>query len=435
VWKAWWAVAIFCIAAVLSYTDRQILSLLVDPIRVQLRISDFQVSLLQGLAFSLIYSLVGLPFGRLADTWPRRIVILLGVVVWTLSTVACGLADSFASLFVARIFVGVGEAALAPAAMSMIADLFPPQRRGTAIGIFLMGMVVGGGVALGIGGGLVATAQSGFLAGAPLLGELAPWRVALVLLGLPGVLVCLLLLTVAEPVRRSPSGGLVDSRLSLRETLRVFVRLRATVLPLLGAMAMMSAGDFSLLNWTPTVLSRVFHLGPSAIGSLLGGAVIATGLAGTVAGGFVSDQLAKSGGLRTRAMAAAAAAMALPGALVAVAPTSGWVLAAFCLWSTLSSATAAIGITTMQEAVPNAVRGVSVASISFGNMLVGLGLGTMATALLTDALFHDPLAVAKSIGLVMTIAGALAIALYLASARELGRTAAAWSGAEVRHRG
>lgn len=421
-WRAWWAVAIFCGAGVLSFTDRQILSLLVDPIRSDLQISDVQISLLQGLAFSLVYCIAGLPLGRLADTLPRRAVIIAGVVVWTLATVCCGLARSFLELFVARLFVGVGEAALAPAAMSIIADLFPAHRRGTAIGLFLMGMVAGQGVALTIGGALLATAESGLLAHAPLLGDVAPWRVVLLLLGPPGVLLALLLLTVPEPARRSQAGEESSGSLSLRETLMAFVQRRRIVLPLLGAMALMSAGDFSLLNWTPTVLSRVFHLGPGAIASLFGVAVILTGLIGTLAGGLVSDRLARSKGLPARArVAAAGALLALPGALVWAAPGPGWVVAAFCIWNTFSSATATIGITAMQEAVPNAVRGVSVALISFGNMLVGLGFGTLVTALLTDTVFGDPLAVTKSMSIVATVAGVLGVTSYLMSSRRLER--------------
>ena len=132
--RAWWAVAVFALGAVLSYTDRQILSLLVDPIRGDLRISDTQISLLQGLAFALIYSVAGLPLGRLADVLPRRSVILAGVLVWTAATVACGLSRSFGALFLARVFVGVGEAALAPAAMSMITSANRTMIRPEALG-------------------------------------------------------------------------------------------------------------------------------------------------------------------------------------------------------------------------------------------------------------------------------------------------------------
>lgn len=201
--RAWWAVGVFAAAAVLSYTDRLILGILVDPIRAELAISDTQVSLLQGVAFALIYSFAGLPLGRLADIVSRRAVILAGVVLWSAATVACGYARSFEALFVARVFVGIGEAALAPAAMSMIADFFPRERRGIATGTFLMGMVVGGGAALAIGGGLLAAAQGGAFADWPVVGAMAPWRTVLVLLGLPGIVLAALLLTLREPLRRA----------------------------------------------------------------------------------------------------------------------------------------------------------------------------------------------------------------------------------------
>ena len=187
--------------------DRQILSLFVNPIRTDLRISDTQVSLLQGFAFFLIYSIAGLPLGRLADLVPRRAIIVCGVLVWTVATIACGLSHSFGALFVTRVFVGVGEAALAPAAMSMITDLFAPHRRGAATGVFVMGKVVGGGVAPGVGGFLLQAAQAGLLHGLPLPGKLMPWRALLLLLGLPGVGLALLLLTVKEPARRHRDGA------------------------------------------------------------------------------------------------------------------------------------------------------------------------------------------------------------------------------------
>ena len=137
----WWMIAVFFATAILSYTDRFIFSLLVDPLRADLGISDTQVSLLQGLAFALVYAFAGLPLGRLADLVPRRNVIIAGVLLWSAATAACGFAATFGQLFAARIAVGIGEAALAPAAVSMIADYFPPARRGTALSVFIAGML------------------------------------------------------------------------------------------------------------------------------------------------------------------------------------------------------------------------------------------------------------------------------------------------------
>lgn len=183
--RAWWAVLIFFFAAMLSYTDRQILLILIDPVRGELALSDTQVGLLQGLAFALVYSIAGLPLGRAADVFPRKVVILAGVLVWSGATLACALAHSFGGLFIGRLFVGVGEACLAPAAMSMIGDYLPPKWRGTGIGILVLGMVVGSGVAVLIGGSVLQAVQDGLLAGLPYLDALPPWRAVVLLMAVP----------------------------------------------------------------------------------------------------------------------------------------------------------------------------------------------------------------------------------------------------------
>ena len=410
---AWWAVTVFTLCAVLSYTDRQILSLLVDPIRTDLHISDTQVSLLQGLAFALIYSVAGLPLGRLADLLPRRAVIVCGVLVWTVATVACGLSHSFGGLFAARVFVGVGEAALAPAAMSMITDLFAPYRRGAAIGVFVMGMVVGGGVALGIGGFLLQAAQDGLLRGLPLLGTLSPWRASLLLLGLPGLGLVLLLLTVREPARRHQGGIATPLHYSLREVGGELVQRGGVVFPLLGAMALMSVGDFSLLNWVPSLLSRDYHLSFAAIGGILGGLAVVMGGLGTVLGGLISDRASAVGGLRLRIIAAMLSALlALPLLLLGCTSRVWEVFVLFGWWNLFSSAAGTIGITAIQEAVPNEMRGLTISMVSFGNILGGLALGTMATAMITEFVFHDPHRVAASLSLVVGPAAILGCVLF-----------------------
>src|ERR1700732_5376463 len=150
---AWAVVAILIATAVLSYTDRQVLSLLVDPIRSDLGITDTQISLLLGTAFAVVYGIAGLPLGFLADRTSRRNLIFAGVLVWSCGTLACGFSHSFGQLFAARIVVGLGEAVLSPAAISLISDYFPPARRGTAVGCFLSGIAMGRGASLLIGGG------------------------------------------------------------------------------------------------------------------------------------------------------------------------------------------------------------------------------------------------------------------------------------------
>ena len=150
---AWAVVAILIGTAILSYTDRQVLSLLVDPIRRDLLISDTEVSLLLGTAFAVVYGIAGIPFGLLADRTSRRNLIFFGVVVWSIGTVACGFAHSFGGLFAARIVVGLGESVLSPSAISLISDYFPASRRGLAVGSYLSGIAIGNGASILIGGG------------------------------------------------------------------------------------------------------------------------------------------------------------------------------------------------------------------------------------------------------------------------------------------
>jgi MFS family permease len=393
---------VFSLAALLSYTDRQILGLLVDPIRADLHFTDTDISLLQGVAFALIYSVAGLPLGRLADVFLRRAVIIAGVLIWTAGTVACGLAHGFTGLFIARIVVGIGEAALAPAAMSMITDLFPAARRGTAIGVFLMGMLIGGGAALSIGGFLLQAAQSGLLLRIPWIGALAPWRSVLVLLGLPGIVLALLLLTISEPARRPDAALSPAARHGLAQAVAALLERRGLVLPLLGAMALMSVGDFSLLSWLPSVLMRNYHYSAGAVGGLLGGVAMSTGALGAVVSGMVSDARARRGGPPARILVAAVCATAAWPIAMMGFTSHGWmVLALFAWWNLFSTAAGTAGITALQEAVPGETRGLTVAMISFGNIMLGLGAGTMCTALITDRLFQDPQRVAASLSLVV----------------------------------
>ena len=416
--RAWFAVGVFSIAAVLSYTDRQILSLLVDPIRGALDITDTQVSLLQGLAFALIYSVAGLPLGRLADLWPRRRMIMIGVALWTISTLACGLAESFGALFAARVFVGIGEAALAPAAVSMLTDYFPPERRGMAIGVFLMGMVIGGGAALSIGGALLQAANAGVFMHVPGLDALASWRVTLVVLGLGGLAIAALVLTVREPRRRNQTSDGVHGHWPMRQVIAAFVERRKVLLPLYLAMALMSVGDFGLLSWAPTLLSRKFGLAPGHIGEIIGAVSIVCAVVGVLGGGALADRGMMRHGIRGRLVFATLfSTLALFGALIGFGGTSTTVIACFGAWTLLSTASGATGIVATQDIVTTEMRGISVALNAFGNILLGLGAGATLPALLTDHVFHDPKSVGWSLTVVIVPACLLAMLLFWRAAR------------------
>lgn len=182
---AWYVVGILTLAYVFSFIDRQILNMLVGPIRRDLNITDTQMSLLMGASFAIFYTLFGIPLGWLADTRSRRLIITVGVAFWSIMTASCGLTKRFWELAVMRMGVGVGEATLSPAAYSMIADYFPPQRRSTAMSVYSMGIYIGAGLAYILGGIVVGFASKQESFPLPVIGSVRSWQLVFFIVGLP----------------------------------------------------------------------------------------------------------------------------------------------------------------------------------------------------------------------------------------------------------
>jgi MFS family permease len=411
---AWWGVTLFTLGAILSYTDRQILGILVDPIRGSLHLTDTQVSVLQGTAFAVIYSVIGLPLGRIADLVPRRALLILAIALWSAGTAACGLAHSFGALLGARLLVGVGEAALAPAAISLIGEYFPPDRRGTAMGVFLAGIVIGAGAAIGIGGGLLQLAQAGSLRTLPLFGALAPWRIVLLVAGIAGLAVSASMLTLYEPPGRGFSPGHLRARLfGLDEIAAAFRNHAGVLVPLYGALAFWSIVDNALLSWAPALLMRRFAWSPGEVGARLGAIAILAGLIGTPAGGLISDKVTARWGMRARfpllLIVALGGTLGIPVGLVG---TPAAALASACCWIFLSSALGTIAIATILDILPQESRGFGTSTIAFNNIIVGLGLGPTLVALMTDKVFHDSQAVGYAMSCIIAPSVLLAILLY-----------------------
>lgn len=287
--RAWYAVAVLSLAAVMSYIDRSILGMFVEPIKHNLAISDVQISLLQGLSFAVCYSLAGIPLARLADRHNRIRLIAGGILVWSLMTAACGMAGSFGELFVARMGVGIGEAVLIPASVSLLPDLFPRRYLGRANAVFTVGAGLGTGLALVLGGALLGIiAPFDLTALGPRLDQ--PWRVIFLIVALPGVLIAtLLLLTVAEPARTgsapvAPGMNWLALKVFGREHRRALLTL--TIGFLLASMAFSG-----WLAWMPTFIHRAHGVPLSEVGPKLGLIVLVFGLSGNVVGGFLVDHL------------------------------------------------------------------------------------------------------------------------------------------------
>ena len=401
--RAWSTVAILMLAYVLSFVDRQILNLLVGPIRRDLVISDTQMSLLMGLSFALFYTVCGIPLGRLADTKSRRGLIAIGVLFWSAMTAACGMARLYWQFLLCRIGVGVGEAALSPAAYSLIADSFPAERRATAISVYSMGVYLGSGLAFLLGGLVIkfASAQGDVLL--PVLGEVRPWQLIFLILGAAGVLFSLLLLAVREPARRGVGAGVA---VPLAEVGRYLRANRRTVLYHNFGFAGLAFAGYGSAAWIPTFFIRTYGWDAGHVGVVYGSIVAVFGCLGIVFGGRLADWMAKRGRTDANMRVGLYAAMAaLPcvasfplmdnalWAAVLMAPT------VFCLSMPFGVAPAAI-----QEIMPSAMRGQASAIYLFVITLIGLGIGPTAVALVTDYLFADDQALRYSLLIVSTLA-------------------------------
>ena len=380
--RAWTAVLILFATAVLAYTDRQVLSLLVDPIRHDLHVDDTGMSLLLGLAFAMVYGVAGLPLGVLADRMSRRNLLAAGVAVWSVGTLMCGLAPSFAVLFAARIVVGLGEAVLSPAAISLISDGFPPRQRGAAVGVYFTGIAIGIGGAILIGGEVLAAVRGGLFSLTP-LAHWAPWRLVFLAIGGPSLLWTGVLLCVREPVRRQDAEIVGDTP----QASAAAAGWRA-IAPVFLVVAVASLVDNAVGAWAPSLLIRRFAVDPAAVGVQLGVLLMLGYGGGMLAGGALADRFALWRGARGRVeLCGLAVLAALPAALALNSPSLPLVLVAVTAYFALSAVVTASGLSAILDGTPNRARGRAMAISFFLNVAIGAGFGPTAVALAGEKIF------------------------------------------------
>jgi len=407
----WYTVAVLTVAYVFSFIDRSILTLLVGPIRADLGISDTQVSLLHGLAFAIFYTLLGIPIASLADRRNRRNIIAAGVAFWSLATAACGLTRNFWQLFLARVGVGVGEAALSPAAYSMIADSFPPQKLGRALSVYTLGAIAGIGFALMIGGAVIGTVMTATDTTLPLVGTVRPWQLVFFIVGLPGLLVALWILTLREPERRRlPVAGEAAGLKPLLPHMRLHWQSYAAHL---AGFALLGIVLNSLTAWTPSHFIRSFGQTPGQSGFWLGSLIAIFGTSGIIAGGWWSDRAQRlgrpDGPMRVGVISALGSLL-----FGVVAPLAGSLELALALYAPLLFfSTFAYGAApaAVQMMTPAPMRAVASAIYLFFLNFVGMGLGPLMTAAVTDYVFGNDLAVGRSLSVVVGISAALSALL------------------------
>ena len=416
------AVAILTLAQVFAFIDRQIPSMLVEPIKQDFNLTDSQIALLGGAAFSIFYAIMALPIGYAVDRYTRTKVLGTGIFLWSLMTALAGLANSFGKLFGARIGVAVGEAVMAPISVSLVSDSFPENKQGKPMGIITAGVYIGIGITL-LGGGFLIdylTSIGGITL--PLIGYLKPWQATFMIVGIPGLVLAIAAFYLKEPRRieeQVDSNHLVDRK-------NVFLHLkehRKTLIPMFGGLIFMALIFYSFSFWAPTMMIRTFDISLTEVGFILGMITIISSITGTIIAGSAVDYL------RNRNYSDAPVRAAMIAVMLALPPIislsfvqtelGAWICIAMYLL--FISSFAPLGLLAISGVSTGNVKGQTAAIHAFLMMAFGLSLGPQLTAFFTDFVFVDPNLLINSVsltGLIVLPISALLFKLSLSRYRE-----------------
>lgn len=415
----WWMLAVLLIFYILSILDRLIMVMLVEPIKHDMGFTDFQMSLLLGPAFGLFYAVFGLPLAWAADRFPRRSVIAVGAAFWCLATMMCGLAGSFWRLFLSRMAVGVGEASLSPAAYTLVADKFPQHRLTTALAIYALGPRLGSAAAYSIGPLAIAFAWSVGIVSLPFIGEIKPWQLVFLMVGLPGLLITGLVFTFSEPARGTFASTALREAKNSDGGLLKFVMANKALVGLMmlgfGAVSISTGAE----DWIPSYVTRRFGLTPSEYGPALSIISLVTAVSVLVKGGIVDLLFArgmKDAHLRfytwllmiSTSGAAVAFLLTSPLPFLIVVGIVNTVTTGFTIYM------AAI----VQLITPTHLRAQMGALFLFF-CTIGASIGPMAVGSITDFILKDSQQIGIALGIVMTVGPAIAFMALRAALRLL----------------
>lgn len=401
--------ALVVIGFTLNFLDRQVLIILMQPLKEELGLSDSTLGLLSGLSFALFYATFGIPIARFADRGSRRLVMALSIGVWSAATAVCGLAQNVVQLFVARMFVGVGEAGFTPTGLALIADYFPNSKRGFVTGIVTMGPMFGMMLGLIVGGW--AAIEFG-------------WRTTFMLVGLPGVVFALVFwLVVKEPWRGMADGKLstvVDTPPPMAATVSLLLKNRAYLFLILGA-AMSAFSFYGVSTWVPSFFARSHGLDPQAIGLRLGPVIGIVGGVGTLAGGWFMDRLSARDPRWSVCLPALTSVVTLPFLVgVLLVPSTSAAIAFYAMTCFTSVIYIAPVYVMIQKVVPVEIRVTATAWCMLVVNIIGLGLGPQSIGIVSDLL--APALAGESLRYALLIVGTSFLApaiFYLLAGRAL----------------
>lgn len=430
--QAWYAIGVFAVVLMLNFLDRGIVGLLVPQLKQDLGLSDTQVGLIMGFAFACFYALVGYPIARFADSRSRRAIIGVGLATWSFMTALCGLAQNFWQLFLFRMGVGVGEACNGPATFSMIADLFPPAKLPRAAAVLNLGFTTGNGLSLIIGGAIIHALANTPQVTLPIVGTLHSWQVTFMVVGVPGLLVALLLRTVAEPIRRGRmSGGLAGGGQAVKNLplgdVWAFIRAnRGTYGPMFLSLALQTVLQFGIGGWTPTFFARSFGWTIPQSAFAIGLIFLVIWPLGLIPGGMLAERLARKGYddayLRVTVMSLA---VVVPMTILfPLMPTPELALAALALQGFAASFSVGPWNAALQIITPGEMRGQVTALFLFMFNIVGVGIGPSVVPLFTDYVFHDEQMLKYSLVWTAAILGPLGLLAMAMGLKSYGRSVA-----------
>jgi len=398
--RAWIVLGVLTIIYVLNFLDRQIVAVLASPIRKELGLSNLEIGYLYGTAFSFFYAVFGIPMGRLADVWSRKWVISLGLLIWSVATMASGLATGLGLLVAARIMVGINEAACSPAAYSLLSDYFPAKDRATAISIYSSGIFVGIGLAFLIGG---------------YISEWYSWRTAFLVVGAPGIVLAVIAFLVIKDLNRETDDkrdAYINESLSFRDAMRYLFRSPALIWHHIG-FSFLAFSGYALLAFISEFLVDHFH--SSFLLPQFGWFMFITGITITISG-KLADRFARKGDHRRFIMGIIAALGGLPFFAVGLFNHNAVMGLVFVgLGSSIASSYNGVAPAIVQDLVPSGMRAVAGGVYLFTISIIGFGFGPPLTGYLIDHVYSGPLAISWALFTVLAACGFLgAMSLMIA---------------------
>jgi MFS family permease len=384
---AWYVVAVLTLANVSANIDRGIMGFLVGPLQQDFQINDTQASYIGALAFSLFYAVLGIPIARWADRWNRRNIMGAGVATWSLFTALCATARSFGRLFVFRVGVGVGEASLQAPSVSLLADYFPRERLSRAMSVYSLGNFLGSGLAYLVGGLITQWALTAAAPTLPFFGTIRPWQAVFVYVGLPGLLVAALFLTVREPPRRNVDQA--GRYLPLSALFKYVFANKMTYLTHGVGFAMSASVNFAFALWIPQFFIRTFQWDVAKSGKVQGILTMTLGVVGVLMGGRIADWFVARGKVDgpLRVGIIASIGMLVFGSLFPLMPTPGLAVAALAVVNIFAALPWGAANAAAAEIAPTPLRAQGAALYFFLLSLISGTLGPTALALFTDKIF------------------------------------------------